>query len=77
MPLQALINGLETCSFLTSREKEIIQLAHEGLTNKEIASRLFISAGTVKKHFDNIFNKLQVGNKMQALNKIKGLIKYA
>ncbi len=73
MPLQALVNGLKKCTVLTKREKEILQHAHEGLTNNAIAGRLFISSGTVKKHFDNIFKKLQVGNKIEALNKIKGL----
>ncbi len=71
--MQALIKGLEKSTVLTKREKELLQLANEGITNSEIAQRLFISPGTVKKHFDNIFNKLQARNKMEALNKIKAL----
>lgn len=73
MPLQALLNGLEKCNELTKKEKEILKVANEGLTNNVMGDRLFISLGTVKKHFDNIFKKLQVGNKMEALNKLKNL----
>lgn len=71
MPLQALINGLKKCSELTEREKQVLYYANQGLRNKEVANLLFISPGTVKKHLDNIFKKLQVSNKIEALNKIK------
>ncbi|MEJ7822698.1 MAG: LuxR C-terminal-related transcriptional regulator [Chitinophagaceae bacterium] len=71
MPLEALVNGLKKYTVLTKREKQILHHANEGLRNKEIAERLCISPGTVKKHFDNIFKKLQAGNKIKALNKIK------
>ncbi len=53
---------------LTSREIEILQLLALGLTNKQIASRLKISAHTVKFHVSAIFNKLGTNNRMEAVN---------
>jgi DNA-binding NarL/FixJ family response regulator len=50
----------EAMRVLTQRELEIVRLVGAGLTNKEIASRLFVTAGTVKVHLHNIFDKLQV-----------------
>ncbi len=69
MPLEALVNGLEKYTVLTEREKQIMHHANEGLRNKEIAERLFISPGTAKKHLKNIFQKLDAKNKIQAINK--------
>ena len=71
MPVQALINGLNKTTDLTSREKQILKLANEGLGNKTIADKLSISPGTVKKHFDNIFRKLEVKNRIEALHVMK------
>jgi len=51
---------------LTTREMEVIQLAAEGLTNKEIAARLFLSARTVNFHLDNIYSKLGVNTRTEA-----------
>ena len=45
---------------LTLREREVVELIGEGLTNKEIAARLSIEVGTVKNHVHNILEKLQV-----------------
>jgi DNA-binding NarL/FixJ family response regulator len=61
---------------LSEREKEILQLLSEGLEYKEIAARIFISANTVKKHAINIYEKLHVNSKAQALRiaYTKGLI---
>ncbi len=52
---------------LTSKETEIIQLLASGLANKKIAEKLFISEGTLKWHLHNIYSKLQVKNRTQAL----------
>lgn len=71
MPFSADKEELNKSIELTRREKELLKLANTGLTNKEIAEKLSISSGTVKKHFDNIFKKLNVGNKIEALNKVK------
>ena len=54
---------------LTRRETEILRLLEPGLSNKEIASRLFISPETVKKHTQNIYRKLKASNRRQAVAK--------
>ncbi|KIC65083.1 response regulator transcription factor [Chryseobacterium taiwanense] len=54
---------------LTSREKEILELLSLGLLYKEIADKTFISIDTVKKHVGNIYRKLHVNNKVEAINK--------
>jgi DNA-binding NarL/FixJ family response regulator len=61
---------------LSDREKEILLLLSEGLDYKEIADRIFISPHTVKKHTSNIYQKLHVNSKAQALRiaYTKGLI---
>jgi ATP/maltotriose-dependent transcriptional regulator MalT len=51
---------------LTPREREVLRLAVEGLSNREIAGRLFISEVTVKVHLRHIYEKLGVRNRMEA-----------
>jgi two-component system NarL family response regulator len=51
---------------LTDREKEILQLVVNGLTNKEIGSQVSIAESTVKRHIHNILEKLQMDNRVQA-----------
>ena len=51
---------------LTRRELEVLQLVTEGLSNAEIAARLFIVEGTVKNHLHNILEKLHLENRLQA-----------
>jgi two-component system nitrate/nitrite response regulator NarL len=51
---------------LTRREIEILQLVSEGLSNKEIGTRLTITEGTVKNHVHNALEKLQLENRIQA-----------
>jgi VCBS repeat-containing protein len=48
---------------LTHRERQIVQLVSEGLSNKEIARELNVSRGTVKVHLYNIFQKLEISNR--------------
>ena len=57
-------NPLKT---LTSREKEVLQLAAEGANNKEKAKKLVLSEVTVKSHMNSIFKKLKVTNRTQAV----------
>ena len=54
---------------LTDREKEILDFLSRGFLYKEIANELFISKETVKKHIHNIYEKLQVQTRTEALNK--------
>ena len=51
---------------LTPRELEVLRLLPQGLTNRQIAGRLFISAGTVKLHIEHILAKLDVADRTQA-----------
>jgi DNA-binding NarL/FixJ family response regulator len=57
---------------LSERETEIIELIAKGLSYKLIADRLFISTKTVGKHIENIYTKLHVTNKVDAINIFKG-----
>ena len=52
---------------LTNREMEVLQLLALRLTNKEIAQELNISTGTVKQHTINVFRKLHVENRREAV----------
>ncbi|MDR6878263.1 LuxR C-terminal-related transcriptional regulator [Bacillus sp. 3255] len=54
---------------LTPREREVLQLMAEGLSNKAIAERLVLSEGTVKLHLHRIYSKLQVNGRVQAVQK--------
>ena len=58
---QALLN------YLTTREKEVLKLLTEGITYKGVADQLVISETTVKTHVNNIFQKLQVNDRTQAV----------
>jgi NarL family two-component system response regulator LiaR len=61
----------ETSGQLTAREMEILKWASQGLSNKEMSEKLFISLRTVKAHMTNIFNKLGCSSRTDAI--IKGL----
>jgi DNA-binding NarL/FixJ family response regulator len=52
---------------LTDREREVLGLLAQGCSNSEIASRLVLSQKTVRNHVSNIFNKLQVADRAQAI----------
>jgi two-component system, NarL family, response regulator LiaR len=58
---------------LSARELEVLQLMAEGLSNQEIAGRLFLSLNTIKTHSSNIFEKLDVRRRTQAVEKAKRL----
>jgi LuxR family maltose regulon positive regulatory protein len=58
---------------LSERELEVLQLIAQGLTNREIASRLFLSLNTVKAHNRNIYGKLSVHNRTQAIARSQAL----
>lgn len=57
---------------LSVREKEILDLLAKGLRYKEVSAELFISIETVRTHIRNIYDKLQVNSRTEALNKIRG-----
>jgi DNA-binding CsgD family transcriptional regulator len=58
---------------ISKRELEILQLIGEGLSNQQIAGKLFVSEHTVKKHISNLFFKLDVQRRTEALKKAKSL----
>lgn len=58
---------------LTAREHQILGLIAEGLSNREIGERLFVSENTVKTHSSRLFEKMAVNRRMQAVQKGKEL----
>ena len=64
---------LTTSKQISVREKEILLLVSEGLRNKEIAVKLFISEGTVKKHIYNMGQKLEAYSRVDLLNMTREL----
>ena len=62
---QALVDSL------TNREMDILELLQKRLSNKEIAEKLFISTATVKGHLQNIYGKLNVSKRREAVEKAK------
>jgi DNA-binding NarL/FixJ family response regulator len=56
---------------LSAREVEVLEQLAKGLKYEAIASNLFLSNGTVRKHVENIYNKLKVHNKLEAIAKAK------
>lgn len=65
----SLVSQLE----LSKRELEILSLLAEGHSNQEIAAKLFVSLSTVKSHIQNLFVKLDVKRRTQAVEKAKRL----
>jgi len=62
----------EQLDMLSNREKEILEFLSKGLMYKEIASQLFLSPETVRKHVYHIYEKLHVNNRVAAVNKFYG-----
>ncbi len=62
----------EDLDMLSVREKEILEFLSRGLMYKEIASQLFLSPETVRKHVYHIYEKLHVNNRVAAVNKFYG-----
>ena len=58
---------------LSKREFEVLVLISSGLSNQEIADKLFVSVNTIKTHSSNLFQKLDVGRRTQAIQKAKEL----
>lgn len=56
---------------LTAREIEVLEQLSKGLKYNTIAENLFLSVGTIRKHVENIYTKLQVHNKLEAIYKAK------
>ena len=58
---------------LTEREQEILELIAQGLSNADIAARLYVEVSTVKRHINHILDKLEAGNRVQAVVRARAL----
>jgi len=65
--------SIEEVTLLTMREVEILKLVAAGKSNQEIADDLFISIHTTKRHASNIYTKLDVNGRQQAIHRAKQL----
>jgi len=63
-------SALPESALLTPREQEVLNLLAKGLLYKEISDELHISLSTVRQHIHKVYEKLQVQNKVEALNKM-------
>jgi len=74
LPNEADINVYELEKLkLSTREYEVLQLLTRGYSNAEIAENLFLSLSTVKTHVSNLFSKMEVKSRTQAIEKAKRL----
>lgn len=69
MEIEAGGGAQKTEEQLSDRELEILKLTAKGMSNKDIANRLFLSVRTVKAHLSNIFNKMAVASRTEAIVK--------
>ncbi len=78
MTIPGLLHSISSSEFnwiepLSERELEVLELIAEGLTNQEIATRLFLTLNTVKAHTRNIYSKLGVNSRIQAVARARDL----
>lgn len=64
-------NTQQPLTVLTPREEHLVRLVYDGLSNREIATKLHISEGTVKTHLHNIFDKLGIKNRVELARYVK------
>jgi DNA-binding NarL/FixJ family response regulator len=64
------VNIQKNTNVLSSREYEILEMVAKGYRFKEIAKQLFLSVETIRTHIRNIYEKLQVNSKIEAINKV-------
>lgn len=67
MPLATKPSEERVTELLSERELEVLKLAAKGMSNKDIAEQLFLSVRTVQSHLANIFTKLDVGSRTEAI----------
>lgn len=59
---------------ISDREFELLQLLYDGITNTQIAEKLFISVNTVKTHLKSIYLKLDTGTRIEVIKKLRGIM---
>jgi DNA-binding NarL/FixJ family response regulator len=64
------LRGQAGAATLSARQREVLELAAAGLSNREIAEQLFVSLNTVKFHLRSIYSKLDVHNRVQAVHAV-------
>ena len=65
------VEGHQRSELLSERESEVLKLVALGMSNKEVATKLLVSERTIKAHLTNIFNKLNVASRSEAI--VRGL----
>ncbi|WP_282136565.1 response regulator transcription factor [Seonamhaeicola maritimus] len=70
-PVEFVSNNEKEEIALTNREVEVLEQLSKGLSYNAIADNLILSTGTIRKHIENIYRKLQVHNKLEAVQKAK------
>ena len=65
--------ALSTAASISEREQEVLRFVAAGLPNKEIATKLFVADSTVKTHLKNIYRKLDVNSRLQAVTRAQTL----
>jgi DNA-binding NarL/FixJ family response regulator len=68
------VHANESVETLSRREIEVLRLIQAGLTNREIAQRIVVEPGTVKRHVHNILGKLNARNRTEAVAKARELL---
>jgi LuxR family maltose regulon positive regulatory protein len=72
-PTKEEMEKLSASASISIREREILQLLSEGYSNREMSKKLSVSESTVKTHLGNIYSKLNVNSRMQAVSLAKQL----
>ena len=72
-PANSIISQGSLLDLLSNKETTVLQMVHDGKTNKEIASALFIELSTVKTHINHIYSKISVSNRKEARKKYSEL----
>ena len=67
------VAALSTATSISAREREVLRLLTAGLSNRQIAAQLCVAESTVKAHLDNIYRKLDVNNRAQAILQARSL----
>ena len=71
LPESRAVSSTNVREILSTREIEVLQLVSDGLSNRDIAHKLVVTQGTVKKHLEHIYNKLDVRSRTAALARAK------